>query len=231
MTKKKIIIGNWKSNKNISDVKKWLNDFKNIISQKSKNTFNELEIVICPSYIHLEIMSEFIRKNELPLKLGVQNLSPYEQGAYTGEVSASQVVDYVKFVLIGHSERRKYFREDNEILNKKTIQAIKYGLTPVYCISGKNDFVPEGVSVIAYEPVWAIGSGEAELPENAAKILSEIKTEKDQLGIYGGSVNKDNVADYINNKSIDGVLPGGASLEVLSFWDLIINILNAIKKH
>lgn len=164
----------------------------------------------------------------MPFKIGAQDVSQFENGAYTGEVSAMMLAEYAQYVLVGHSERRKYFHEDEDILKRKTEVAKKHGLIPVYCITGENEVIPQGISITAYEPVWAIGSGQADNPENASYIARTIRKKYSiESVLYGGSVNVKNVQGFINHNGISGVLIGGASLAPDQFSDMIINVAKA----
>jgi triosephosphate isomerase len=134
------------------------------------------------------------------------------------------VRDLADWVIVGHSERRKNFGETDGVLAKKVQQAKSTGLKIVYCVPDDHTGIPYGVDVVAYEPVWAIGTGESDTPENANMVITRIKA-KSQVSrvIYGGSVTAANVASFVGQASIDGVLPGGVSLDPEKFADLITN--------
>lgn len=221
---KRFIIGNWKANKNLAEVEKWFKDFSNLYNREKLDRSNNLEMVICPPFVYLHKAYQLIMDYHLPLKLGAQNVAPYDNGAWTGEVTARQIKEYAGYVLIGHSERRQNFKEEDSILAQKVIQAKAFNLKIVYCIPDEKTFIPEGVDLVAYEPVWAIGTGKTETPENAGKISEEIKKKRNETKvIYGGSVKADNVLSFLSNSYIDGVLPGGSSLEAGSFWQMILH--------
>jgi triosephosphate isomerase len=156
--------------------------------------------------------------------LGAQDVSAFGDGAYTGEVSARQIKELADWVIIGHSERRKYFSETDELLAKKEEQAKSAGLKIIYCVPNDSTDIPKGVDVVAYEPVWAIGTGKSDTPENANAVIATIKaTSQVPVVLYGGSVTAANVASFVGQPSIDGVLAGGASLDPVTFSDLIGN--------
>lgn len=221
--KRKYIIGNWKSNKNIVDVRNWFDEFRKLHSQNNKS-LKDIETVVCPPYVFLPLAKKLRDDYKLPLKLGAQDMSPFGNGAYTGEISASQLAEFVEYVLIGHSERRNNFEEDDKLLSEKVKRANEAELNSIYCVQDENTFIPEGVTIVAYEPVWAIGTGKTDTPGNANRVAHAIKQKwSGDVLIYGGSVTPDNVTSFIKKDSIDGVLPGGASLDAVKFWEMNIN--------
>jgi triosephosphate isomerase (TIM) len=221
---KKYIIGNWKSNKNIVETVQWFTDFSAVFQKNSSCNLNNLELVVCPPFIGILTAFDQISKLKTPISLGVQDISPFSNGAYTGEVTGEMVSEYVKYALIGHSERRQYFKEDVSVLENKVKMAIENNITPVYCVPDGNTYIPSAVTIAAYEPVWAIGTGKSENPENAAKVIKEIKKNNPQLSVlYGGSVNSSNVVQLLTQDTIDGVLPGKSSLDPAAFWEMITN--------
>ncbi|MEK7119011.1 MAG: triose-phosphate isomerase family protein [Patescibacteria group bacterium] len=216
------IVGNWKSNKGIAEAHDWLRQF-NAKCQMPNAKWKDLAIVLCVPYTLLNFLHDQIKQLNLPIVLGAQDVSPFGDGAYTGAVSARQVKEFADWVIIGHSERRKYFGETDEVLAQKVAQAKTAGLNIIYCVSDENTVIPDGVDAVAYEPVWAIGTGKAETPEHANAVIAGVKA-KTQIRsvIYGGSVTPDNVASFLAQPAIDGVLPGGASLDAGIFAALIL---------
>ncbi len=215
------VIGNWKSNKTLAEVKSWVHEFKKLWQERNSHT----NIILCPSAIHLFLLKKLLDSTSLPITLGLQNISSYSVGAYTGEISASQVKGVVSYCLVGHSERRKYFAESDTSLEKKAKQLIENDIQPIYCVQDENQSFSPACQFIAYEPVWAIGTGKPEPAENAnrtAKVLKSRAQHQIKV-IYGGSVTDQNVAEYSKQPDIDGVLPGGASLKPDSFYRLLIN--------
>lgn len=236
----KTILANWKSNKTLEEGKKWLKQFNNLIRKNSLN-FDNFRIILFPPLTHLAILHLLVDKYNLALKLGAQNISPFEEGAYTGEVSARSVVNLVNYVLIGHSERRKYFAETDKMVAQKVKMAVKYGLIPVICISNLNqvnylittDQLPITNFFILYEPLFAIGSGQPDNPENANKFAQRIKKivgKKTQV-LYGGSVTEENVISFLSKPEISGVGVGGASLDPYQFYKIIKNAQKIKKKN
>ncbi len=214
------IVGNWKSNKTVSEASDWLKEFASLWQQKPLEV-EKLEIILCPAFIHLTTLTELIIQFQLPLKLGVQTISSFDSGAYTGEVSAVMVADLVRYAIIGHSERRKHFRELEPYFSEKIKYLNQVGIKTIYCAQDETMQIPPGAELVGYEPVWAIGTGKAETPENADQVAAAIKQKTRVQVIYGGSVNAENVAGYVAAPNIDGVLPGGSSLKAQTFYDLI----------
>lgn len=219
--KKVFIIGNWKSNKTVAETKEWVEKIATNRLELGENK----EAVVCSSYPSLSLLKHLITKEKLPLQIGAQDISAFDPGAYTGEVNASQINEFATYTIIGHSERRKYFKEDDELLTKKVQVALAAGITPVYCVDSEETVVPEGVELVAYEPLFAIGSGQPDTPEDAEKVAAAIKAKHPQVKwvIYGGSVKPENVNSFTSMPSVDGVLPGGASLDPEQFAQLINN--------
>jgi len=218
--KKLFIIANWKSHKNAEETKEWMEKFTVHSSQFS---VDHKEVIICPPFTMLSLLKSYLL-NLKSIKIGSQNISPFEEGAYTGEITAKQVADFAEYAIIGHSERRTNFFEDEEMLSKKIVLALANKLTPIFCVQSAQTAIPQGVSVVAYEPVFAIGSGHADTPESADKVAAEIK-EKNKIPfvLYGGSVEGKNVNSFTQMAHIDGVLVGGASLDVEKFAEIIKN--------
>ena len=215
------IVANFKSFKTESEANNWLEGFKKInelnISAQNK------EVIICPPFTLLSLFKKFFETNNIVAKIGAQNISPFDEGAYTGEINAKQIKEFAEFVLIGHSERRNNFSETDEALFKKTELALKYGLAPIFLVQSSSTKIPENINLVAYEPVFAIGSGTPDTPENANKVSIEIKKETDKKILYGGSVNSANIKSFTLESGIDGALVGGASLEAEEFIKIIQN--------
>ncbi len=242
--RKPIIAGNWKMNKTSKEARDLAQKLIPLVSG-----VNNRDIVLAPPFTALPAVAEMIKGTEMAL--GAQNMSWEDKGAFTGEVSAEMLLDLgCKYVIIGHSERRQYFGETDETVNKKLRQALNKGLMPIVCVGetlkeregGKANEVIErqvagalkGITaaemqkiVIAYEPVWAIGTGKTATPEQANEIHSFIRQKikaaygtetADSLRIqYGGSVTPENVSSLMAMPDIDGALVGGASLKPESF--------------
>lgn len=215
-----LIAGNWKSNKKTADALQWLQDFK----AHAGPIPSYVTVVLCVPFTLLYLAKEAIKADSLPLVLGAQNVSPFPDGAQTGEESARQIKEFSDWVIIGHSERRKNFGETDDILVKKVLQAKSAGLKIIYCVPDGKTAVPQGVDVVAYEPVWAIGTGESDTPGHANAVIADIKAASQvHTVLYGGSVTPDNVALFVAQPDIDGALPGGASLNAGTFAALIGN--------
>ena len=248
MSRRYLIAGNWKMNKTPADGAELAKEIANFVGKDES-----VEVVVCPTYTALDRVSQVIE--ESAVKLGAQNLYPKASGAYTGEISAEMLrAVFAKYVILGHSERREYFSESDGFVNEKVRFALESNLNPILCIgetleqreAGETLSVVktqllgglEGVSaddmskvVIAYEPVWAIGTGKTATPEMAQEVHGSIRSlleEKYGAGIsdrvrvlYGGSMKPANAQELLAQKDIDGGLIGGAALEGKSFCDLI----------
>jgi triosephosphate isomerase (TIM) len=235
-----ILAGNWKMYKTAAEAV----DFVRAIRPELE-ALEGVESVIAPAFVALPALAELLADS--PIQLAAQNLYYEEEGAYTGEVSPKMLQELVRYVIIGHSERREHFGETNQSVNKKVHAAVKHGLTPIICVGenlAQNEAeVTESVVVsqlrtalarlpaadasrvvIAYEPIWAIGTGRACNPADAQRVISEIiratlvklYDEETTAAIriqYGGSVKVGNIADFMAQPNIDGALVGGASLE------------------
>ena len=219
--KKLFIVANWKSNKTILETQEWFQTFNNLHLAFNKE---EKEIIVCPPFTLLPTVQQSIVNGQLSIVAGTQDISPFEHGAYTGEVNAQQVKEFATYVIVGHSERRQNFKEDPEMLGKKVAMALASGLKPIFCVQGKETPIPEGVEIVAYEPVFAIGTGHPDTPEDAEDVAKTIK-EKHNIPymLYGGSVNPENIHSFTSLPSVDGALVGGASLDAEKFVAIIKN--------
>ncbi len=222
--KKLFIIANWKSNKTIEETEKWFHDFSNKLNSEALDLSN-IEIIVCPSFISLEHAKYCNENLKLPVKLGAQNISLFDKGAYTGEVYGGQIREACDYVIIGHSERRVNFKETDEELSKKVLIAKQYNLTPIFCVQSENTPVPSDIEVVAYEPIFAIGTGNPDTPDNAQNVANIIKKKsKCPFVLYGGSVTPQNVKSFSSMEDLNGFLVGGASLDPLEFLQIIKNV-------
>lgn len=249
--RKPIVAANWKMNNPPSETEKFLRSFLRLIHEKCP-----VQVVIVPPFVSLTKAQELIQSGRMEVvELGAQNMSQHSTGAYTGEVSAMMLKECgVRHVVLGHSERRALYGETNAIVNAKVLAALEARLHPIVCIGetleerdgGKVEEVLEtqareslagigsrrmGDVVIAYEPVWAIGTGRTASPEQAQEahafirqVLTQLFDEDTANKIrlqYGGSVKPNNMADLIAQPDVDGALVGGASLESGSFYEIV----------
>jgi len=246
--RKPMVAGNWKMNKTIDESRHLVTDL--VVGMKN---LGQIDRVLCPPFTALWAVREIIRGTDIGL--GAQNMFWEKSGAYTGEISPVMLSEVCQYVIIGHSERRQYFGETDETVNNKIKAALNHELTPIICIGesleenqagitadvinrqvrvGLAGLGPEDGSrlVIAYEPIWAIGTGLAATPENANDIhknvvrvgLAELYGDDIAQSIrilYGGSVKPDNANNFFSQTDIDGALVGGASLKASSFLDII----------
>jgi triosephosphate isomerase len=256
--RKTIIAGNWKMYRTIAEAIELANGLKREFYKLSNQS---IEVVLCPPYTALSEVNEVITDSDI--KLGAQDCYWEEEGAFTGEVSCKMLKDAgCDFVIIGHSERRQFFGETNESVNKKLKAALKTGLTPIMCVGEMlaerekgltfkvlDDHVQNGLKgisreeleriVIAYEPVWAIGTGKTATPaqaQEAQKYIRDLlvklynKETAENVRIqYGGSVKPENIAELMNQPDVDGALVGGASLKVESFSEIVKKASEVVK--
>jgi triosephosphate isomerase (TIM) len=217
----RFFIANWKSNKTVSEATTWLDEFSKDLHVITPDT----TVVICPSFTLLPSMSLYIKEKKLPIHLGAQDISPFDEGKYTGAVNGKQIKEFATYVIVGHSERRTFFAEDNnELLQKKIDMANACELQSIFCTPTKDSFIPTGVAFVTYEPPSSISPGTPETPENAAKCISAIKsTQQVRAVLYGGSVTQENCKNFFDTNVIDGLLIGRASLDAKEFSQLIEN--------
>ncbi len=248
--RKKIVAGNWKMNKEFQDAEDLMFEIVDELTEKGSG---DTEIIICPPAVYLEMSSDIAAENGF--MVGAQNLSQFDSGAYTGEISASMLHSMgITHSILGHSERRTYFGETDKVIADKVDQALKHGMTPIYCCGEvlaerqaerHFDVVRNQVSealfhlgkeavsqcIIAYEPVWAIGTGVTASSAQAQEMHAFIRsllTEKygmevsEEISIlYGGSCNAKNAAELFANKDVDGGLIGGAALKAADFVAIV----------
>jgi len=246
-----LIAGNWKLNldhlQSIAFVQKLAWSLKD-----ARLDFNDVEVAVFPPYTDLRSVQTLISADKLPLKFGAQDLSEHDSGAYTGEISGQflKALD-CSYVIIGHSERRTLHNETDAIVAAKTAAALRHGLVPVICVGETAEdldthgpsavpvsqlkvalaTVPQGADiVVAYEPVWAIGSGQAATPEQAEQVCAALRAVvAEKIGqdaadttriLYGGSVKSGNIAGFMRQPNVDGALVGGASLDITEFSNI-----------
>jgi len=212
------VIANWKSNKNIAEALDWVSKVGSQIPRK-----DNLKIVVCPTFSCLSEVKQAITVGNFPLMIGSQDLSPFGMGAYTGEESASLIKDLVNFSIIGHSERRENFKESDEMITKKVAQAQQNNITPLVCVQSSETSVPAGCHLVAYEPIFAIGTGNPDTPENANKVAQALKQKygNDLEVLYGGSITQSSCKSFINQQNMAGLLIGKASLDAEEFIQII----------
>ena len=247
-----VVVGNWKMNTNLGQAL----ELAAGIGNQLKNVTG-VQVVLCPPFPFLSSVGEALRGSAV--RLGAQNMHWEDSGAFTGEVAAQMLQGLCEYVILGHSERRQLFGETDELINRKIRSALSHGLRPILCVgetldereSGKAktvvaeqvrrglaDIVDITSLAVAYEPVWAIGSGLAATPEIADEVMSEgilevLRELYADAGsevplLYGGSVNPSNIGEFAAQTSIHGALVGGASLQVSQFVQ-IVNLALAAK--
>ena len=218
MNKRLWIVANWKSNKTIKEALEWVSYVGPKIERKES-----IKIVVCPSFSLLSEVKKAVAVGNFPIIVGVQDLSPFGVGAYTGEESAELIKEVTELAILGHSERRQNFGETDEMVSKKVMQALENQIIPLVCVQGKETPVPEGVKLIAYEPVFAIGTGNPDSPESANEVAGYFKQSfgENLEVLYGGSVTPENVKGFVLKENISGVLAGGASLDRQEFIKIV----------
>ena len=250
--RKIVIAGNWKMNKTYDEATIF---FRQMSDFSEANDFGEVDVIVCPPFLYLANAKDYLF--ESPAMVGAQNICKFENGAYTGEISAEMLHSMdITYCIIGHSERRKYYNETDIDVREKLELLVENEITPIVCIGETEKEREKGITkevitqqllktfedlnieeegfppfYVAYEPIWAIGTGLTATPEDAEEIHKHIREwlrEKysdmfaDALHIlYGGSVKPDNVRPLLNEEDIDGALVGGASLKFDSFTDIL----------
>lgn len=243
--RQKIVAGNWKMNKSFLEAEELLDE----IAENHESYEGDVQLIICPPALYLELASDYAE--QFPIHIGAQNVSEYAKGAYTGEISAAMLASMeVTHCIVGHSERRKYFNETDKTIAEKIKILLSFDITPIYCCgetleqrkSGLHlETVADQMSqalfhltseeiediIIAYEPVWAIGTGENATPEQAQEMHDFIRRllldkygneEANSISIlYGGSCNPQNAKELFAMPDVDGGLIGGASLNAKDF--------------
>lgn len=210
-----LVVANHKANKTWDELSSWLGQVA-----PAADDFRGT-VVVCPAIAYISQAGQKIKELKSKLIAGSQNISQFDQGPYTGEVAASQIKDQVRYTIIGHSERRENFNETDQLLSQKVQMAKKANLAPIFCIQDETTKIPNGVEIVAYEPTFAIGTGNPDTPENAKSISAKIKQKGDYIVLYGGSVNAQNVKSFVDQDLISGVLVGSASLEAQSFIGIL----------
>jgi len=258
-----IIAGNWKMNYGLRRAAEFTYEMISDLGMQL-NRYPYIQAILCPPSISLMAVREVLDGHLFRrLELGAQNMHYEEQGAFTGEISPSMVRELCSTVILGHSERRTYFGETDEIVNKKTLAAFKHGLRPLVCIGEHLDQYESGQTqevirmqvqqslpnisaddapnlVIAYEPIWAIGTGKAATAEGAGQVIHLIrglyeemygeKAARNLRILYGGSVTSANIAEFVAHPDIDGALVGGASLKP-DFLEIVRQTITVMQKH
>lgn len=211
------IIANWKSNKTISEALDWISQ---VGPQLEKRDY--LKVVVCPTFTDIEEVKKAIQVGNFPLMVGSQDLSPYGQGAYTGEETAAILKQLVDLSILGHSERRQNFKETDEMVAQKVSQALEHHIIPLVCVQNLKTPIPEETKLVAFEPVAAIGTHQPDTPQDAQAVAQKIKAQHPQIEVlYGGSVTSENVKAFVNQENINGVLVGEASLEAEEFVKIV----------
>lgn len=245
-----LMAGNWKMNLNHLEAVHLVQKLALTLADK-KHDYDKVEVVVVPPYTDLRSVQTLVDGDRLQIRYGAQDVSVHDDGAYTGEISAAMLAKLgCSYVVVGHSERREYHHEDDALVNAKAHKALAAGMTPIVCVGEGLDIRKEGAHVshcinqvdgslagftaeqiadlvIAYEPVWAIGTGEVATPEDAQEVCAAVRARVTEIHgsdagdgvrvLYGGSVKAANVAGIMQQPDVDGALVGGASLQAEEF--------------
>ena len=248
MKRRPLVAGNWKMNLNHLEA---IALVQKVAFSLSKEQFEAVEAVVLPPFVDIRSVQTLVDGDRLALKYGAQDLSPFDSGAYTGDISGPMLSKLgCSYVVIGHSERRQYHAEDDAAVHSKIVAAYRNGLTPILCVGESLDVRQAGEHlghctdqlsaaladipaeraesiVIAYEPIWAIGTGEVATPEDAQEVCAALRVRLGELYspglaagvriLYGGSVKGANAAELLAQPDVDGALVGGASLDGAEF--------------
>jgi len=235
--------GNWKANLNHQEAVVLVQKLAWTLADK-RHDFGKVEVVVVPPFTDLRSVQTLVDGDRLSIRYGAQDVSVHDNGAYTGEISATMLAKLgCSYVVVGHSERRIYHNESDELVNAKAHKSLHAGMTPIVCVGEGLDvrqagehvpftltqldgsldgFTAEQVAglVVAYEPVWAIGTGKTATPEQAQEAHAFVRSLVDVPVLYGGSVKPENALELLSQPDVDGALVGGASLEVDSFCEI-----------
>ena len=248
-----MIAGNWKMNTTPSEAASLVREMR-----EKLDSIDGVDKVICPPFISLAVVKELVKNTSI--KVGAQNMYFEQKGAFTGEIAPDMLTEVCEYVILGHSERRQYFHETDESVNKKVKSALAAGLKPIMCVGerleeneagktvevvanqvrcGLQHIESPGSMLIAYEPIWAIGTGKAATSEEAnetigviRKVVAELygdKIAEDMRILYGGSMNAANVGELVQKPDIDGGLVGGASLKASEFTSMVEQAAAVVK--
>ena len=177
----------------------------------------QITTVLCVPFTLLASAAAIIAEKQLDIYLGAQDVSPFGNGPYTGEISADMIKEFASYVLVGHSERRQYFNESTEELAFQALQAKTAGLSVIYCTGDASEILPQSIDIVAYEPVEAIGTGIPEDLDTIRSVCTHFRESSGKPVIYGGSVNDKTLGSIVKTNAIDGLLVGGASLDPEKF--------------
>ena len=249
--RKDLIVGNWKMNTNHLEA---IQMVQKLSYRLDPSDYERVDVVVCPPFTSLRSVQTVIETDHLAIRLGAQNVDWHDKGAFTGEISPSMLAKLrVSYVIVGHSERRQLFGETDEVVNKKAKAVVAAGMTPIVCVgeteqqrdAGEAELIVRsqvraslaGIAtdtvaslVVAYEPIWAIGTGRTASADDAGTMCAFVRDEvgtfagsaaDDVRILYGGSVNPGNIAGFMAKRDVDGALVGGASLDPDTFASIV----------
>lgn len=212
-------IANWKSNKTKEEARLFLQGIKEGIG---KIDLEGKKIILAPPFTLLDFCSQYIKEHSLPISLASQNVSSFPSGAYTGEVNARQIKEFAGYTIVSHSERLRYLHESESDIENKVREALNEGLIVIQCIQDEMSKVHKDITIVAYEPVSAIGTGDPDDPDHISKVFDEVLRNNPSVKVlYGGSVNPQTISQFKSIGTLSGFLIGGASLDSTSFLSLL----------
>lgn len=222
------LVANWKSEKNYHEVKQWCFTFLDLLGATQHDfTGANLNIVIAPSFPYLRFVKQVFSK--IPyIFVGAQDISENGSGKFTGYVSAKQISDFCEYVIIGHSERRTHAQETEDQISRKLEQAYICHVKPILCVRGVKDSL-HTADIISYEPVESIGTGKNTDAKRVSEMRTKLGLDTDASYLYGGSVDKKNISEYLKIPSIQGFLVGTASLDPDSFYSIAVKMVEYSK--
>lgn len=220
---KRLIIANWKARKTSVEALSWLDT----IDKSGVLVDYPHTVLLAAPFTLLYLLSIEIKKRNLPLSLCAQDVSAFSSGSHTGEIPAELITEFAEYALIGHSERREQLHESDDVLVKKVEEVRTVSMRPIYCVQHDQEKIPQGVSIVAYEPPGAIGSGQTASLGDVEDVVKNITASSQQVLaiLYGGSVEEENVVSFVNSPHLSGVLVGTKSIEAPDF----VNLLRAAK--
>lgn len=222
----KFIIGNWKANKTAQEAFEWMLIFTEKLKTSEVPKLLEedkLQIIIAPPFPFIYLLQPLAEKFH-NLVLASQDISQFSDGSFTGEVTAQMVKGVIDYSIIGHSERRVSLYEDEATIAKKMKQLEDLKLKSILCVRDEKDTIYSSASLVAYEPMDAIGTGNNKTVEEVIAMKKNLSLLPHQKFIYGGSVNEENCTEYLQNPEIDGLLPGKASLDPVEFFSIVSSV-------
>ncbi|MDA1316878.1 MAG: triose-phosphate isomerase [bacterium] len=228
----KYLVANWKAQMTKNDIEHWTYEFSTLMHKDSEENRtlksalekNSLRIIICPPFPHIMLTAKLL-SDHTGIYMGAQTVSTKEPGKFTGEVTAATLIELCGYSIIGHSERRSHFNESEEDIHNQIQQCIKEKITPIQCIRNEKDTIYPEVSIVAYEPTEAIGTGENADVDDVISMKQQLSLPTNVSFLYGGSTDASNIKGYLDAGEVDGFLVGTASLKAESFYAMATKMI------